>query len=142
MPYQFKTLTYWVLITNGLVFIGAGHGVAPIAFFEIMVTPKSLFGNDLKFCLNFNCSYEDSLLAVSLLFLIGQFALLAANIGESGRFRLLSLIIMAISFSFLCRTLDSYAVLTLVTGSPFILLYLLLSVNLWQQYSTKPDVTD
>jgi hypothetical protein len=142
MPYQFKTLTYWVLITNGLVFIGAGHGVAPIALFEIMIAPMSLFGNDFKFCLNFNCSYQDSLLAVSILFLIGQIMLLIANVSESGRLRFISLTIMAVSFSFLCRALDGLTVLALVTGSPFILLYLLLAVNLWQQYSAKPDVTD
>ncbi|MFD0764038.1 hypothetical protein ACFQZI_04195 [Mucilaginibacter lutimaris] len=134
LPYRYKKLTYWILLTNCLIIVGAGHGVAPMIFFEIFV-PFNLGADGFEFCIG-NCNYEKSILLSAILCFCGQILLLIANSEESRVTRTFGLVFMWLGLYNLCHNFDDMAGITLSFALPFIVttLYFLF-------FSTK-DVID
>jgi hypothetical protein len=131
MPYKFKALTYWIIIANCLMMIGAGHAVAPFIFWELFtLISGDIYGEN--FCFGFGCSYNASLNVAALVSLAGQFMLLVSTGRESHWLRHISLGILLFGFAFLCHNLfsDGLTQFTFFTGIPFLaftirLIYLL-----------------
>lgn len=131
MPYQHKKLTYWVLITNCLIIIGAGHGIAPILFFEFIL-PFNMGSDGFDFCVGLHCSYDQSLFLTAILSFCGQLLLLIANSEESSISRIVSLTFMWLGLFYICHNFDEIATITFLYASPFIitsgyLIYLIIS---------------
>ncbi|MFA6087876.1 hypothetical protein [Mucilaginibacter sp.] len=128
MPYQFKTLTYWVLITNCLILIGAGHGAGPLILFEAILFATVHSYNDYNFCIGFNCTYDNSLLAVAFISLIGQILLVISIFRKSNRLRLISIIALLLAFALLCHNFqnDNAAIFSFVSGFVFLALSVIL----------------
>ena len=130
MPYYYKKLTYWIIITNCLILIGAGHGVAPMIFLEFFI-PFNLGPDGMVFCMG-NCSYEQSLVLTAILCFCGQILLLIANGAESRVTRIIGLVFMWLGFFNLCHNLDDMARTTFAFALPFVVTtvyFLYFSVN-------------
>src|SRR5688572_32643359 len=74
-----NTLRTLTIIFNLLIIIGAGHGGAPLGFFEVM-SLRSLFSGDFQF--NVSGSYDDKLMTVGIVSLLGQCVLIASRSEE------------------------------------------------------------
>ena len=78
---NFKTLTIWVVILNFFIIVGVGHGIVPIGLLEIIGIFKGFGIPRGDFSLSMTASFERSLTATALFFLIGQvFLILSISI--------------------------------------------------------------
>ena len=118
-----NTLRTLTIIFNLLIIIGAGHGGAPLAFFEI-ISLRDLFLGDFHF--NFTGNYDDRILTVALFSLLGQCILVSSYILHKNLKSRLTLtgclILLAATFILTKGELDFFSLelISLVTALPFI----------------------
>jgi hypothetical protein len=70
-----KTLKIITLILHSLILIGAGHGIGFLIFADLVSIP-ALFMNKIEFKLNSN--YEDNLMLVGIISVIGKIMLIVS----------------------------------------------------------------
>ncbi len=70
-----NTLRTLTIILNLLIIIGAGHGIGPLGLFEI-VSVRELISGDFNF--NIAGQYDERLMTVGLICLMGQLTLTAS----------------------------------------------------------------
>jgi len=118
-----NTLRTLTIIFNLLIIIGAGHGGAPLGFFEI-ITLRDIFLGDFQF--KISGSYDDRLLTVGLFSFFGQCVLICSYFFDKdikSRLTLIGcLILLAATFLLTngALTIFSLELFSLFTALPFI----------------------
>lgn len=139
--YNFRTLTIWTIALSSLIIIGAGHGIACVGLLEIAgLFYKFGIGTE-NFSLSPMASYDNSLGAVAIFSLVGHISLVISIVTKKYstmfRAKIVGLIFLWISFYYLTHSVfyDSLALLSLVTGIPFLVNSLILIRNIARQKS-------
>lgn len=124
---NFTTLTFWIIILNFFIMIGAGHGIAPIGLFEIGLIFHGFGINTKDFSFSLSASYDKSLVAAALFSLIGQL-LLTFSISKNMSKRIFwikigGVIFLWIGFYYLSHNLftDNVSELGFIFGIPFLI---------------------
>jgi hypothetical protein len=123
-------LTKAAFISNTLIIIAAGHGIAPIFFFEVFML-FSYNGAAKFFSLQGN--YESTLFAATMISLLGQLILIIGAGRDNRLLKLSSLVILWIGFIYLVHNItqgDGLAQFSFVTGLPFLIISSILFVKL------------
>ena len=101
------------------ILIGAGHGVMPMIFTEVMMLVERPFG--LSFAIT--GSYENSFFAASILLLAGQILLFFTTVKRKLIGRLIALFALWMGFFYLVHNIfngDSLSWFSFWTGIPFL----------------------
>jgi hypothetical protein len=129
----YSTLTKGTFISNLLILIGAGHGIAPIIFFEAI---SLLNFNDFDKSFSLSGDYESTLFAAAVLSLIGQLLLFVASLKGMNGLKVIAVMILWIGFIYLVHTTfkgnDNVAGLSFVTGIPFLVFSIILFVKIFR----------
>jgi hypothetical protein len=118
-----NSLRILTIIFHLLIIIGAGHGGAPLGFFEV-ISLRSLFSGDFQF--NISGSYDDRLITVGLASLLGQCVLVASYFFDKNIKSKLTLtgcfILLGVTFLLTKGALDVFSLefFSLFTALPFI----------------------
>jgi hypothetical protein len=85
-----KKIKILTIILHSLILIGAGHGIGFLIFFDFFSIP-ALFMNKIEY--NLNVDYEDKLMLVGLVSIIGKITLIFSFFIKSKRNKILAEII-------------------------------------------------
>ncbi len=138
---SYRKLTIGILISSLCILIGAGHGVAPMALFEVMIP----FHHNYPFSFALQRDYELNLGASAIYLFIGQILLFFATFKRALIIRLLALFILWIGFFYLVHGVidgDGLAMFSFCTGIPFLWMSVQLFVYDVKQYLYKPVEED
>lgn len=117
---NYRQLTIWTLITNLLILIGAGHGVAPIGLLEAWSITSGRLPH-MPFA--FSGDYNNTLyLSISISF-IGQIILFISMFNVKQIIKLIAIIILWIGFTYLTHgiaTGDGLSWFSFTFGIPFL----------------------
>ena len=124
---QMDILRILTIASSLIVFIGAGHGIAPIGLFEVVIL------SDLRnLHLNISGSYDDRLPTVALLSLLGQCFLISSFFFDSNLKQKLTLtgcLILFAAVFILTTDPQNLSTLSFLTALPFIATALFLSIK-------------
>jgi len=118
-----NTLRTLTIIFNLLIIIGAGHGGAPLGFFEL-ISLRGLFSGDFQFIVS--GSYDDRLMTVGLFSFLGQCVLMSSYLFDKSIKSKLTvtgcLILLAATFFLTKGAINIFSIdlFSLFTALPFI----------------------
>jgi hypothetical protein len=126
----YKKLTVATLISNLLIIVGFGHGIAPQVLFEAIV-PFNF--HDLVLSFSFNYNYENNLFSSAIFSAVGQIALFGSIYFSTNSLKILSLILLWTGFVYLTHNIlrgDAGSFLGFYSGIPFLVLSVILFICL------------
>ncbi|MCS3735736.1 hypothetical protein [Mucilaginibacter dorajii] len=133
----YRKLTIGILISSLCILIGAGHGVAPMILFEVMIP----FHHNYPLLFTLQRDYEFNLAASAIFLLVGQILLFFTTVKRALIARLFSLFILWVGFFYLIHGVfsgDGLAMFSFCTGIPFLWMSVQLFIYDVRQYLYKP----
>ena len=112
-----RALPFWALILSFIIILGAGHGIIPLGYVEILWL-NSLFGTD-------DFAFSSRNTTGVCIALIGQISLLTSlfisDNRDTGRFQVLGVVLLWVSVVFVDGDMDTSIVSNILLASPFLI---------------------
>ncbi|MBE9662883.1 hypothetical protein [Mucilaginibacter myungsuensis] len=124
-------LTIGTIAANGLILIGAGHGVGPLLVLEIIFLTGGYGSlNELKFSMT--GSYNSTITAACLFSFIGTVTLFISLFNVPKLYRVTGIVSLWVGFIYIVHSFfrgDNIAAFSFWTGTPFLVCSMILFVK-------------
>jgi len=112
-----NALPFWALILSFIIILGAGHGIIPLGYLEILWL-NSLFGAD-------DFAFSSGITTGVCIALIGQIPLLTSLFIRDSRdavwFQVIGVVLLWVSLVFVDSDMDTSIVSSILLASPFLI---------------------
>ncbi len=113
-----RALPFWALILSFIIILGAGHGIIPLGYVEILWL-NSLFGT-------VDFAFSSGIIIGVCIALLGQISLLTSlfirDSRDAVRFQVIGVVLLLVSLVIVDSDMDTSIVSSILLASPFLII--------------------